>query len=463
MDWRTLLQPRRIGRDGPHGSHGRIGPHDSFGRPADLTSAPDLDELRTEFFRDWDRIVFCSAFRRLQDKTQVHPMAKTDYVRTRLTHSLEVASVGRSLGMQAGRVVSALDPGLRHLASPQDMGAIVAAACLMHDIGNPPFGHAGESAIQEYFSGPGRAWLQDLPPAEQADLLHFEGNAQGFRTAVRLQHPEQPGGLQLTWPTLGAFAKYPCDAVSGLQPGASVSRRKFGFMQGERVLFTEVAEGLGLRRTGSAAWQRHPLAFLVEAADDICYGVIDIEDGAKSGHITHDELRGLHEPFIDAVHRARADTLVDRQHQAEYLRAVTIGVLVDRVARVFRDRHDELLAGTLDAPLLDHIDGAQDFRRFRQLAADRLYDERSKLELQVAGFEIIGWLLQALCEAVERMAAGTGASERARMLVGLIPAGLQPLHTRARYDRLLAVTDFVAGMTDTYALELYRRLRGFSA
>ena len=448
MDWLTLLQPRRIGRNG---------------QMTEPSGAPDLDELRTEFFRDWDRIVFCSAFRRLQDKTQVHPMAKTDYVRTRLTHSLEVASVGRSLGMQAGRVVSALDPGLGHLASPQDVGAIVAAACLMHDIGNPPFGHAGESAIQEYFCGPGRSWLQDLPPAEQADLLHFEGNAQGFRTAVRLQHPEQPGGLQLTWPTLGAFAKYPCDAVSGLQPGAGVSRRKFGFMQGEQGLFTEVADGLGLQRTGATAWQRHPLAFLVEAADDICYGVIDIEDGAKSGHITPEELRALHEPFIDAVHRARADTLLDRQHQAEYLRAVTIGVLVDRVARVFRERHDEMLAGRLDVPLLDHIEGAQDFRRFRQLATDRLYDERSKLELQVAGFEIIGWLLQALCEAVERMAAGTGASERARMLVGLIPAGPQPLHTRGRYERLLAVTDFVAGMTDTYALELYRRLRGFSA
>ena len=153
----------------------------------------------------------------------------------------------------------------------------------------------------------------------------------------------------------------------------------------------------------------------------------------------------------------------DRQHQAEYLRAVTIGALVDRVARVFRERHDELLAGRQDVPLLDQIDGAQDFQRFKQLAADRLYDERSKLELQVAGFEIIGWLLQALCEAVERMAAGTGASERARMLVGLIPAGAQAVHTCGRYERLLIVTDFVAGMTDTYALELYRRLRGFSA
>jgi len=445
MDWRTLLQPRRIGRT------------------VEPSGARDLDELRTEFFRDWDRIVFCSAFRRLQDKTQVHPMAKTDYVRTRLTHSLEVASVGRSLGMQAGRVVSALDPALRHLASPLDMGAIVAAACLMHDIGNPPFGHAGESAIQEYFSGPGRVWLEGLTPAEQADLLHFEGNAQGFRTAVRLQHPEQAGGLQLTWPTLGAFAKYPCDAVTGLQPGAGVGRRKFGFMQGERVLFTEVAEGLGLLRTGPSSWQRHPLAFLVEAADDICYGVIDIEDGAKSGHITPEELRALHEPFIDEAHRARASTLSDRQHQAEYLRAVTIGVLVDRVARVFRERHDELLAGCLDVPLLDQIDGALDFQRFKHLAADRLYDERSKLELQVAGFEIIGWLLQALCEAVERMAAGTGTSERARMLVGLIPAGAQAVHTCGRYERMLIVTDFVAGMTDTYALELYRRLRGFSA
>jgi len=445
MDWRDLLQPRRIGRT------------------TEPAGTPDLAELRTEFFRDWDRIVFCSAFRRLQDKTQVHPLAKTDYVRTRLTHSLEVASVGRSLGMQAGRVVGALDPGLRAIASPQDMGAIVAAACLMHDIGNPPFGHAGEAAIQEYFHGPGRAWVQDLAPAEQADLLHFEGNAQGFRTVARLQHPEQPGGLQLTWPTLGAFAKYPCDVTSGLQAEAGVSRRKFGFMQGERPLFTEVAEGLGLQRTGASAWQRHPLAFLVEAADDICYGVIDIEDGAKSGHIGLEELRGLHMPFIDTVHRARADTLRDPQHQAEYLRAVTIGVLVDRVARVFKQRHDDILAGRFDQPLLDHIEGAQDFRRFKDLAAQRLYDERSKLELQVAGFEIIGWLLQALCDAVERVAAGTSASERARMLVGLIPAGAQAAARLGRYQRLLTVTDFVAGMTDTYAVETYRRLRGFSA
>jgi dGTPase len=224
-----------------------------------------------------------------------------------------------------------------------------------------------------------------------------------------------------------------------------------------------VAQGLGLQRHGPSSWQRHPLAFLVEAADDICYGVIDIEDGAKSGHITPEELRALHTPFIDAVHRVRADTLQDRQHQAEYLRAVTIGVLVDRVARVFKDRHDDILSGRFDQPLLDHIEGAQDFRRFKQLAAERLYDERSKLELQVAGFEIIGWLLHALCEAVECVASAAGVSERARMLVGLIPAGPQVAARQGRYQRLLSVTDFVAGMTDSYAVETYRRLRGFPA
>ena len=176
-----------------------------------------------------------------------------------------------------------------------------------------------------------------------------------------------------------------------------------------------------------------------------------------------EELRALHTPFIDAEHRTRADTLNDRQHQAEYLRAVTIGVLVDRVARVFKHRHDDILAGRFDQPLLDHIDGAADFRRFKQLAADRLYDERSKLELQVAGFETIGWLLQALCDAVERVASGAGATERARMLVGLIPAGPAAAASQGRYQRLLMVTDFVAGMTDSYAVEIYRRLRGFSA
>jgi dGTPase len=448
MNWRQLLQPRRIGR------------------PDSVAGAADPAELRTEFFKDWDRIVFCSAFRRLQDKTQVHPLAKTDYVRTRLTHSLEVASVGRSLGMQAGRAIGALDPALKELAAPQDVGAIVAAACLMHDIGNPPFGHAGEAAVREFFAGPGRGWLEGLSPVQQADLLRFEGNAQGLRTAVRLQHPDQPGGLQLTWPTLGAFAKYPCDALAGHQAGAGASARKFGYMDSERALFAELAEGLGLAPRAPGAWQRHPLAFLVEAADDICYGVIDIEDGVKSGHVDFDELQDLHAPFIDGTHQRRAQTLADRQHRAEYLRAVTIGVLVDRAARAFVRHHDALLAGRHDSPLLDAIDGAAEFQRFKSLAAERLYDERSKLEWQVAGFEIIGWLLQAFCEAVEAVEtapASAAGGERARMLLRLIPGGDRAAEEGSRYQRLLRVTDFVAGMTDRYAVDTWRRLRGLGA
>jgi dGTPase len=445
MNWRQLLLPRRIGR------------------PDSGAGTADPAELRTEFFKDWDRIVFCSAFRRLQDKTQVHPLAKTDYVRTRLTHSLEVASVGRSLGMQAGRAIGALEPSLKELAAPQDVGAIVAAACLMHDIGNPPFGHAGEAAVREFFAGPGRGWLEGLSPAQQADLLRFEGNAQGLRTAVRLQHPDQPGGLQLTWPTLGAFAKYPCDALSGHQAGAGAAARKFGYMDSERALFTELAEGLGLAPRGPGAWQRHPLAFLVEAADDICYGVIDIEDGVKSGHVDFDELLALHAPFIDGTHQRRAQTLADRQHRAEYLRAVTIGVLVERAARAFVRHHDALLAGCHGSPLLDGIDGAAEFQCFKSLAAERLYDERSKLEWQVAGFEIIAWLLQAFCEAVETAPASAASGERARMLLRLIPGGERVAAEGQRYQRLLRVTDFVAGMTDRYAVDTWRRLRGLGA
>jgi dGTPase len=312
-------------------------------------------------------------------------------------------------------------------------------------------------------------------------LLHFEGNAQGLRTVLRLQHPDQPAGLQLTMPTLGAFVKYPCDAVHGLREAQGVGLHKFGFMDSERPWFRELASQLGLkpREAGEpdasgrgaesaapaepSAWHRHPLAFLVEAADDICYGVIDIEDGVKSGHIAFDELEALHAPFIDAPHCERARALGDRQHRAEYLRAVTIGVLVERAARVFHDRHDDLLAGRFDEPLLDGIEGAAAFQRFRQLAAERLYEERSKLAWQVAGFEIIGWLLRNFCEAVERMAEAGSPTERARMLVRVMPGGAQAAALPQRYLRLLRVTDFVAGMTDRYAVDTCLRLRGLGA
>lgn len=448
MDWQTLLAPARLGRD------------------AQLTPA---EGLRTAFFKDWDRIVFCSAFRRLQDKTQVQPLAKTDYVRTRLTHTLEVASVGRSLGMMAGQAILRSHPSLAGVVQPMDIGAIVAAACLMHDIGNPPFGHAGEAAIQGYFEDRGRHWLEPLSEAERADLLHFEGNAQGFRTLVRLQHPEQPGGLQLTLPTLGAFCKYPRAAHVAPAAERGASGRKPGFMVSEQGWFEALACGLQLKpklassqpAAAALAWHRHPLAFLVEAADDICYGVVDLEDGVKSGHIGLDELVDLHAPFAGKPAIDRALRLADRQHRAEYLRAVTIGVLVDAVADRFDALHDDLLDARFDEPLLEHIDSARAFARFQALARERLYAERSKAELQVAGYEIIGGLLDTFCSAVEGL---HGQSSRARakseLVLRLLPQGDRLIEQTSPYQRLLAVTDFVAGMTDTYAVEMYRRLRG---
>jgi dGTPase len=465
MDWHLLLAPARLGRATPH------------------TAA---EGLRTAFFKDWDRIVFCSAFRRLQDKTQVQPLAKTDYVRTRLTHTLEVASVGRSLGMMAGQAILRSHPGLVDVVQPMDIGAIVAAACLMHDIGNPPFGHAGEAAIQGYFADRGQHWLDPLDDAERADLLRFDGNAQGFRTLVRLQHPDQPGGLQLTLPTLGAFCKYPRASLVPASAATGASGRKPGFMVSEQAWFEQLAEGLGLPRKGvprgegqgqgagatapggtasatsaPAAWHRHPLAFLVEAADDICYGVVDLEDGVKSGHIGLDELVALHAPLAGAEAVARSARLHDRQHRAEYLRAVTIGVLVDATAAAFDRWHDGLLDARVDEPLLDHIDGAAAFARFQALARERLYAERSKAELQVAGYEIINGLLDTFCTAVESLHRG-GLRQRAKseLVLRLLPQGERVVALPSPYQRLLAVTDFVAGMTDSYAVEMHRRLHG---
>jgi dGTPase len=450
MEWQTLLAPVRLGRE---------------------ARTTDAEGLRTAFHKDWDRIVFCSAFRRLQDKTQVQPLAKTDYVRTRLTHTLEVASVGRSLGMMAGEAILRSHPGLAGVVQPMDIGAIVSAACLMHDIGNPPFGHAGEAAIQGYFADRGHHWLQPLSPAEQADLLNFEGNAQGFRTLVRLQHPEQPAGLQLTLPTLGAFCKYPRASRVPIGAEAGASGRKPGFMVSEQAWFERLAQGLGLpakrvrvdapAAEAVRAWHRHPLAFLVEAADDICYGVVDLEDGVKSGHIGLDELVDLHAPFAGTAAIDRAMRLADRQHRAEYLRAVTIGVLVDAVAAQFDVQHDALLEARFDEPLLDHIEGAQAFARFQALARERLYAERSKAELQVAGYEIIGGLLDTFCAAVEGLHRDAIRSRaKSELVLRLLPQGDAVVAQPSAYQRLLAVTDFVAGMTDTYAVEMYRRLQG---
>lgn len=443
MDWQRLLSSHRLGTE--RGTRRTVDP-------------------RSDFVRDWDRIIFSAAFRRMQDKTQVFPLAKNDYVRTRLTHSLEVASVGRSLGILAGQVILEEQKAQTNLPemSPHDIGSIVAAACLAHDIGNPPFGHAGESAIQAWFAQH-RGVLKGLTEVQQYDFLSFEGNAQGFRQVTALQHSPERGGMQLTAAVLGAFTKYPRASAVDADQEAGVSGRKFGFMHEEQGLFEELAEELGLlKKPGAgAAWLRHPLAFLVEAADDICYHIIDIEDGFKAGVIGFEELRALHEPWLDPKRQSRLQRL-PRLQQAEYMRATTVGELINEATQVFRDRYAGLMDGSQDEELMQGIPHADAFQRFRGLAAERVYTARPVIEVLACGFEVLGGLLDAFVRAIRTHCGHREdmGEAQARTLLGLLPSEVSPNLSPA--EQLLVVTDFVSGMTDSSALELYQRIRGIA-
>lgn len=445
MCWKRLLSRERLGRPG--------------------TATPDL--TRTDFQRDFDRIVFSSAFRRLQDKTQVFPLAQNDYVRTRLTHSLEVASVGRTLGTRVGERII-VEYRLTDVQAA-DFGAIVAAACLAHDIGNPPFGHAGEDAIRDWFNSSvtGQAALTLLRPVERADLLRFEGNAQGFRVLTRLQSAANAGGLQLTYATLGAFSKYPCAvALSHPRPQGS-AWRKFGFFQADREHFEELAERLGLIAVAADAWQRHPLAWLVEAADDICYCIVDIEDAYRLRQLDYRTAVDLLSPLVESGHlAARLAAIPTPKERIEYLRAKAIGVLIDQTVECFLSHEEAILAGEFDSELLMHIALTPALTALRKRAAAEIYVAPSVVEIGAAGFHVLATLLDTFVAAVNAVAEhGSAAAPRQHMLLRLVPeqfigAGRQPAPDP--YRRLLGITDFVSGMTDSYAVALYKKLHGIS-
>jgi dGTPase len=448
MNWTTLLTRHRLG-----------------GAPA------AGDGPRSEFQRDFDRVVFSSAFRRLQDKTQVFPLAQNDYVRTRLTHSLEVASVGRSLGVLAGDHVLRAHPRLAaggHDAA--DFGAIVAAACLAHDIGNPPFGHAGEAAIQSWFhaSALGASTLARLAPPERADFARFEGNAQTFRILARLGMPDNAGGMQLTCATLAAVAKYPRAAqLPGAAP-AGISGKKHNFFHADRARFEAVAQAAGLirRRPDAACWCRHPLAFLVEAADDISYCVIDVEDAFRAGEMRYAEIEPLYRGVVeDAAAWVKAGAIASEEKRVEYLRARTIDALVTEAAAAFAAREQAMLTGEFDQELIAVIPHAQALEAFRALARERVYHSAVVLNLQSPGAAILGELLDAFVGAVEAAARGAPAP-RSREILELLPgqflaAGGAP--AADLYARVLAITDFVSGMTDSYAVALAGKLRALRA
>lgn len=449
MHWPRLLSRIRLGAEEP----------------------PAASAARTDFQRDFDRVVFSSAFRRMQDKTQIFPLSKIDYVRTRLTHSLETSSVGRSLGTLVGEQVIARH-GLRDYEA-SDFGDICAAACLAHDIGNPPFSHAGEDAIRHWAAHAdyGRRRVAILGGSEREDFLNFEGNAQGFRILARLQNRDNQGGMQLTCATLAAFSKYPRESwLGGGAPDEGVSTRKHGFCAADRDLFEQVAETVGLPRRDPwrAIWHRHPLAFLVEAADDICYRVIDIEDGFRLGHLSYQDAFDLFWPILcdPARQEPRLKRIGGERERIEFLRAKVINEAIQQCRDCFLDQEAAILAGHWDEPLLARIPKARELERLREVAQARIYIAPEVVEIETAGFEVMGELLERFIQVLDDIAhQGEQATPKSKMTSLLIPAqfiGPDRLPSQDLYTRLLRLTDFVAGMTDSYAVALYKKVTGIS-
>lgn len=448
MHWPKLLSRKRLGSE----------------------QAPSPATSRTDFQRDFDRVVFSSAFRRMQDKTQVFPLSTVDYVRTRLTHSLEASSLGRSLGTLVGEQIISRNALAGFEAS--DFGDICAAACLAHDIGNPPFGHSGEDAIRYWATEAqyGKRRVKMLTEHEREDFLRFEGNAQGFRILSRLQNPDDKGGLQLTSATLAAFTKYPREAWLGGNRFDGVSAKKQGFVWQDRNLFEEVASNVGLGRRDNRyhIWCRHPLAFLVEAADDISYRVIDIEDGFRLGHFSYEEVFELFWPMLSDpnIQTSRLSAIKDPKNRIQLLRAKVINAAITQARDCFLDNEVDILAGRFEAPLLAEIPLHVEMERLVEVARDRIYRAPEVVEIQAAGYEVISELLERLCHVIDDLAEHRDrTSPRSQMITRLVPdqfLGDERQPAANAYIRLLHLTDFISGMTDSYAVSLYKKITGIS-
>lgn len=434
MAWTRLLSPNRL---------------------QDPRGARRKEEVgRSPFHKDHDRITFSGSFRRLGRKTQVHPLVQNDHIHTRLTHSLEVACVGRSLGMS---VAEQLGTQLPLSVTPGDIGAIIQAACLAHDIGNPPFGHAGEYAIRDWFREAERqSRLGPLSDLERQDLLTFEGNAQGFRVVTQIEYNQFQGGMRLTLATLGAMLKYPWTVEHAGAKG------KFGAFQSEKQLLAQVAEALGLIQTADTAWVRHPLVYLVEAADDICYALLDLEDGLEMDILSFDEVATLLEsiseqvpPDYDLLSRA------SRRRRIAALRGQAMERMVEAVTEAFVRYEGDLLAGRFEGDLIDVCPAPvrEGVHRAKQLARERIFRNLRKAKLEIGAYTTLGTLLEAFCSATETLhREGKVGFKPTRVLALIgenIPAADWPL-----YDSYRRSLDFIGGMTDHYAVDLAQEMGG---
>jgi len=423
----------------------------------------EQDDTRLGFEVDYDRIIFSSAFRSLQDKTQVIPLSKTDFVHTRLTHSLEVSVVGRSLGRLVGKKIIEKHPYLQDIHGFQmnDFGAIVAAAALSHDIGNPPFGHSGEKAIGEYFkTGRGKMYKEQLQEKEWQDLIDFEGNANGFNL-LTASRPGIEGGLRISYATLGAFMKYPKESLPK-KPTANIADKKYGFFQCDAHFFQDVAKELGLipNKTGNdIGYERHPLAYLVEAADDICYTIIDFEDGINLGLISEDfALEYLIKLVKDNVHVEKYKSLVTKEDRISYLRALAISSLIGDAVNVFLENEEAILKGEYPYALTDQGKYTAQMNDIIKLSVNNIYQSREVVEKEVIGYRIINTLLDTFCTAYNNKFDGS-ASNYDNLVLKLLPEKFIT-EKMSLYDRLLHICHFVSTLTDGKAVLLYNTITG---
>ena len=437
MDWRKLISAKRFGMEEYH---------------------EERQENRSEFQRDYDRLIFSAPFRRLQNKTQVFPLPGSIFVHNRLTHSLEVSSVGRSLGNDVAKLLLERHPELHDSFLPE-IGSIVAAACLAHDLGNPPFGHSGEKAISTFFSeGKGMFLKDELSAMEWDDLTHFEGNANAFRLLTHQFEGRRKGGFAMTYSTLASIVKYPfSSSLAG-------KKSKFGFFISEEDTFRTIADELGLIKIQDSPlkYARHPLVYLVEAADDICYQMMDIEDAHKLKILTTDETINLLMGYFTEVKQAKIretfTRVSDINEQIAYLRSSVIGLLVRECTKAFVDHEQEIMNGEFNQPLIKQISplAANAYEHCAKVSLEKIYRSRDVLDIELAGFQIISTLLELMVEAV-----CTPEKAYSKLLIDRVSSQYN-IKAPVLFDRIQAVLDYVSGMTDVFALDLYRKINGNS-
>jgi dGTPase len=453
MKWSTLFSQRRLGDK----------------KDCEIPS-PD----RSNFEKDYDRVVFSSAFRRLQDKTQVIPLPESDFVHTRLTHSLEVSCVGRSLGKKVGEEIIKKYSIKNEITTVQNFGSIVATACLSHDIGNPPFGHSGESAISNYFkNGNGKKYKDLINDDEKwSDLINFEGNANGFKLLTN-SRKSVGGGIKLTYTTLASFVKYPTksykDEEEKKKNKGKVSFKKYGYFQSDKDIFLDIFDELEINKITNYYYLRHPIAFLVEASDDICYRIMDFEDGIRIGLIPFSRGEEMLKEIVgNGFDKNKYDNIKDNREKIGYLRAKSINNLINECTDIFLHKEEDILSGKFDESLTDNIKSKTFLSEIENLSFKEVYKSKNVVQIEVAGFKVVGGLLDMFIEAVNNLNESENRKKLGKekplsaSLIEILPEQFltDGKPNKDLYERILQVCEFVAGMTDSYAVMIYKRLQG---